>query len=71
MDLPSLSMILLDIEKRSTAGSRVELYVVPEGGRGLLCSSLCYRALGRVAIAAAKEKKFSLSIVVRLGVQLY
>jgi hypothetical protein len=64
-------MILLDIKKKSTAGGRVKLYVVFEGSRGLLCSSLCYRALGLVAIAAAKEKKFSLSIVVRLGTQLY
>jgi hypothetical protein len=70
MDLPSLLLILLDIKKRSTAGCRIELYVVPEGHRGLLCSSLCYRALGWFAIAAAKEKKFSLSIVVRLGTQL-
>lgn len=64
-------MILLDIKKRRTAGRRVELYVVFEGRRGLLCSSLCYRALGFFRIAAAKEKKFSLSIVVRLGTQLY
>ena len=56
MDLPSLSMILLDIEKGSTAGRRVELYVVPEGCRGLLCSSLCYRALGRVTIGRLKKK---------------
>ncbi len=56
VDLPYLSMILLDIEKRSTAGRLVELYVVSKGRCGLLYSSLCYRALVFEVTVSLKKK---------------